>query len=462
MRLYEKILHFSKAEVALDIDSLDRALSGVLSENERAIRFAVVDSEGDSIRCEVGILETDAQVSSSDPLFRILRRSYENTSQFNAVVVIPTGIGAEIGGHAGDAAPVIRLLSGAVDRIITHPNAVNASDINELPPNAVFVEGSVLTRLMMGTAALQPVRSNRQLIIVDKHIDALFVNSAINSVSAARTSLGANCVEVIQLDPPIQMMGRFTESGIAAGTVLGLERVCKVLEDRRGEYDAVALASVIDVPFNYHSDYFTSGGDMINPWGGVEAMLTHAISMLYNVPSAHSPMFESREIANLDVGIVDPRMAAEAVSVTFLHCILKGLHQSPRIVVDNGPNPAPGLVTSGDVSCVVIPDGCLGLPTLAALEQGIPLIAVKENRNLMKNDLSRLPWAKGQFTIVENYLEAAGVIAAMRQGVAVESVRRPIGATSSSIMDLHHRGSEDVAQSAESRRSQLEGASDPV
>ena len=34
-------------------------------------------------------------------------------------------------------------------------------------------------------------------------------------------------------------------------------------------------------------------------------------------------MFESREIANTDPGIVDPRMAAEAVSMTFLQSTLK-------------------------------------------------------------------------------------------------------------------------------------------
>ena len=61
---------------------------------------------------------------------------------------------------------------------------------------------------------------------------------------------------------------------------------------------------------------------MINPWGGVEAMLTHALSTMYNIPTAHSPMFESREVANMDPGIVDPRMAAEAVSATFLQCTL--------------------------------------------------------------------------------------------------------------------------------------------
>ncbi len=86
----------------------------------------------------------------------------------------------------------------------------------------------------------------------------------------------------------------------------------------------------------------------------------------------------------------------------------------------------PGVFTAADISCLVIPDGCLGLPTLAALEQGISVIAVRENRNLMKNDLSALPWAPGQFHQVGNYSEAVGVIAAIRAGIGPATVRRPL------------------------------------
>jgi hypothetical protein len=208
-----------------------------------------------------------------------------------------------------------------------------------------------------------------------------------------------------------------------------MEDLCRVLEERIGQYDAVALSSVIDVPHEFHQGYFDAEGQMVNPWGGVEAMLTHALSSMYNIPTAHSPMFESREIANIDPGIVDPRMAAEAVSTTFLHCILKGLHRSPKIVTDPIAMWHPSVFTAADVSCLVIPDGCIGLPTLAALEQGIKVIAVRENRNLMRNDLSALPWATGQFYPVENYWEAAGVMMALKAGVAPEAVRRPLAQT---------------------------------
>lgn len=185
---------------------------------------------------------------------------------------------------------------------------------------------------------------------------------------------------------------------------------------------------------------------MVNPWGGVEAMLTHMLSTLRDVPTAHSPMFEARDIANADPGIVDPRMAAEAVSYTFLQCTLKGLQRSPRIVAHPQFGQS-GLIDVTNVSCIVIPDGCIGIPTLAALAQGIPVIAVRENRNLMQNDLSTLPWKSGQLTIVENYWEAAGVIAALRAGISPQSVRRPLHKVGTSMfktdIDLKAVGSKE-------------------
>ena len=110
----------------------------------------------------------------------------------------------------------------------------------------------------------------------------------------------------------------------------------------------------------------------------------------------------------------------------FLQCILKGLQKSPKIVTDQETMRESSVLTARDVSCLVIPDGCLGLPTLAALEQGIPVIAVRENANLMKNDLRELPWKQGQLHIVENYWEAAGVLAALRAGIEPAAARRPL------------------------------------
>lgn len=395
------------------------------------VRVIVAATTEWGYRCEVGAISGLGR-SGRPPLgsvFEFRRRATENADKFNVALLVPTGVGAEIGGHAGDAGPVARMLSEVCDTLVLHPNVVNASDLNEMPDTALYVEGSVVTRLLMGTVGLQPVRSNRVLVVVDSHRDELFVHAAINAVGGARATYGLSVPEVVCLDPPVMLRARFAASGRSAGRVEQMDGLLELLDDRRGQYDAVALSSVIDVPAEFHQGYFDAGGSMVNPWGGVEAMLTHSLSSMYNVPSAHSPMFESQEIANMDPGVVDPRMAAEAVSTTFLQCTLKGLQRSPRIVTDPEAMSRPGVLTAEDISCLVIPDGCLGLPTMAALEQGMAVIAVRENRNLMANDLSALPWAPGQFQRVENYWEAAGVMAALQAGIDPASVRRPLAPT---------------------------------
>jgi len=392
------------------------------------VRFVVTATTANRYRCELGVVSglLDEQLKHTCSIFDYAPRVTENTASFNAVLLVPTGIGSIIGGHAGDANPVARLLASVCDTLITHPNVVNASDINDLPENGLYVEGSVITRVMMGISGLQPVRANRVLAVIDEHPDKMFINIATNSVSAARASYGLQCPAVIRLDPPLYLKSVYAASGRAVGRVERLEGLIEVLEDYKGQYDALALSTQIEVPKNYHVDYYTARGAMINPWGGAEAILTHAISSIYDIPAAHAPMLESQEIADLDLGLVDPRMAAEEISNGFFICVLKGLQRSPRLVKDVRQGNRPGVLTASDISCLVIPDGCLGLPTLAALEQGIPVIAVRENKNIMANDLSALPWAPGQLQVVENYWEAVGVMSALKQGVDPNSVRRPL------------------------------------
>ena len=418
------------------LDYFRKELVQALSNGEIPVRFVVTKTDDDSFNCELGVLSgLDKKASAIPSIFDFRKRKIERAGQFNAVLVIPTGVGAQLGGHSGDAGALARLAASVCDNLITHPNVVNAADINELPENGLYVEGSVVSRFLMGTVGLQKVRSNRVLLMVEEHDDKMFHELSINSASAARFGLGLDCPLVIKMKNTILMRAVYSASGRAVGRIEGLGNLCRVLEQYRGNYDAVALATLIQVPKHYHSEYFSDEtGDMVNPWGGVEAMLTHAVSLLFDVPSAHSPMMTSKEIMNLDVGIVDPRKAAEAVSTTYLHCVLKGLHRSPRIVTDSEAIFQPGVLTVEDVSCLIIPEGCIGLPTLAALEQGIPVIAVRENKNCMQNRFEDLPFLPGKLFMVENHLEAIGVMAALRAGVAVDTVRRP--AIQTEVLDV--------------------------
>ena len=413
------------------LEHFARNITEALSPNELPVRFVVTRTNEEYHQCELGILshKNEIDVLQKGSIFDFRKRDFENVNEFNTVLLVPTGIGAEIGGHSGDAGPVARLLAAACDNLVVHPNVVNAADINEMPENTLYVEGSVITRFLMGTVGLQKIRSNRVMLVIDRHEDSFFHEAAINSVSAARAAFGLDCPLVIVMDDKVLMRSLYSNSGRAVGRIEYLELLCEILEKYRSKYDAVALSTLIEVPEHFHEDYFRDDIDIVNPWGGVEAMLTHTISILFDVPSAHSPMMTSKEVMNLDVGVVDPRKAAEAVSTTYLHCILKGLHKSPRIISNPSIHGHSGTLTVSDVSCLVIPDGCVGLPTLAAIEQGIPVIAVRENRNRMQNRLEELPFTQGKLFVVDNYLEVVGIMNALKAGVAPETVRRPLGRT---------------------------------
>ena len=173
MRFLEREISFPKVQGNRDLLSyIEEQTSSCLSEEGLLpIRIAVTDSFGLRIINAKLVLyarKTQAALRKRSWYLNSENESLRIRKNFNVVFLIPTGIGCEIGGHAGDATPVARLLSSSCDNLITHPNVFNASDLNEMPENSLYVEGSTICRLMMGTVGLQPVRSNRILAIIDE------------------------------------------------------------------------------------------------------------------------------------------------------------------------------------------------------------------------------------------------------------------------------------------------------
>jgi hypothetical protein len=211
------------------------------------------------------------------------------------------------------------------------------------------------------------------------------------------------------------------------GRIERLGNLLNVLRDKRSQYDAIALATRITPHIDtveLHRSYFGDGGP--NPWGGVEAILTHLLSSVLDVPTAHAPTMSSEALRTESWGVVEPRTAAEVISTTYLFCVLKGLNKAPQVLLNPTGVFDPSVLTAEDISALVIPDGCVGLPTLAAVEQGIPVVAVRNNTNLMRNDLRALPFRAGQLRYAQNYYEAAGILAAMKAGVAPATIARPM------------------------------------
>jgi len=336
-----------------------------------------------------------------------VRRKLSNNRQtVNVVFIIPTGLGCDIGGHAGDAAPAARLIAETCDKLILHPNVVNASDINEMAPNALYVEGSMLDRFLEGKTCLKEVRSNKILVLVNPGVSP----DVINAVAASRATLGVDAtIEV--LGKPFKMKG-WVENGFATGEHSGLNHLI-VQAQCRFSYNALAVITEINVDEGVALEYFKTGG--VNPWGGIEAIVSRKISDIINKPVAHAPV-ESQETKDnpelLNIAytkILDPRIAAEACSMTYLHCVLKGLQRAPR--------PSENGISVDSVGCLVTPTGCVGRPHKACIDRGIPIIAVKENDSHQNQYDERIIY-------VDNYVEAAGMISLLKSGVTLESVTR--------------------------------------
>ena len=54
------------------------------------------------------------------------------------IFIVPTGIGGEVGGFAGDALPTAKLLASASGCLITHPNGLNGGTLSEKNNNISF------------------------------------------------------------------------------------------------------------------------------------------------------------------------------------------------------------------------------------------------------------------------------------------------------------------------------------
>lgn len=376
--------------------------------NGDPIRLVVDNTKNNHFNCSVGVIQSN-RIANRRSLFSFSERLLTYDDKFRVALMIPTGLGASVGGHAGDAGPTARLLASVCDTLITHPNVVNASDINEMTDNTLYVEGYLFTEHLLGRVGLQRVRQNRVLVVIDGSANQRYIDAAINAVNAARASYGLDCSDIVVLDPSFTMEVGMCHNGRAGGVIENLDGLYNMLCDRRGTYDAIALTSLVKVSQTARNHYYKEGG--VNPWGGVEAMLTHAISHHFQVPCAHAPMMESAEVEALNYGVIDPRDAAEIVSITYLQCALKGLNRAPRLC-------EPGV----DVSCLVTPRMCLGLPVLAAHERGIPIIAVNDKLQVEAVDCTDYVYA----IVVDNYIEAAGVVAALRAGISVKSLRRPL------------------------------------
>ncbi|KAF3432206.1 hypothetical protein FNV43_RR26945 [Rhamnella rubrinervis] len=342
---------------------------------------------------------------------------------YTSVMIVPTGIGAAIGGYAGDALPVARALSSVVDCLITHPNVLNAAMLYWPMPNALYVEGYALDRFAEGLWGLQPVHQNRVGLVLDAGIEEDLRLRHLQVADAARASLGLPVVEYVVTDTPLEVeMWVDPNSRQSTGRIKrpdSLLRAVRTLVNQT-RVDAIAVVGRFPDDDVQETDDYRQGMG-IDILAGVEAIISHLVVREFHIPCAHAPALSSPPLCLS----LSPKSAAEELGYTFLPCVLAGLSNAPQYVVNNSESLEKGCILASDVDSVILPiNACAGDGAIAFARSNRKkplIIAVEENETVLNDTPDNLGIGAVK---VSNYWEAIGVIAAHKAGVNPHSLRR--------------------------------------
>lgn len=336
---------------------------------------------------------------------------------FTAVLIIPTGIGASIGGYAGDAMPVVRAMAQICDRLITHPNVLNGAQLYWNAPHIHYVEGYALDCFAAGLWGLQPVHQNRIGLLLDAAIEPELRLRHIQAAEAAKATLGLNLTDYVVTDAPVGVELRMAASGASWGTIQNEGTLLRAAETLIHKAQADAIAVVARFPdeeadSSSLQDYRHGVG--VDAIAGAEAIISHLIVRQFQIPCAHAPALSPLPVD----AEVSPKAAAEELGYTFLPCVLMGLSRAPRLLA----TPSPQSIWADSVDAVIVPaNACGGSATLSLSQSSV--ITVADNSTQMQVPAASL----GIKTLeVSSYLEAVGVLAALQAGVNPLTLRPEI------------------------------------
>ncbi|NEP12515.1 MAG: DUF3326 domain-containing protein [Symploca sp. SIO2C1] len=363
-----------------------------------------------------------------------------NQRPYTVVLIVPTGIGASIGGYAGDALPVARAISQICDRLITHPNVLNGAQLYWNLPNASYVEGYGLDKFAAGCWGLRPVHQNRVGLILDQGIEPDLRLRHIQAADATRATLGLNLTDYLVTDAPLQVELRTAASGASWGTIGNPGSLLRAAEVLIKQARAEAIAVVARFPDETDDEALQAyrHGQGVDYLAGAEAVISHLVVRTFQVPCAHAPALMPLP---LDPNL-SPRSAAEELGYTFLPCILVGLSRAPQFVEKTSlsqttspkviSSSAPVDIWAEAVDAVVVPaSACGGSALLNFSQSGTQIIAVEENQTSMQV----FPEYLGIKAMrVNSYLEALGFLVAHRAGISVDAL-------SPSLSSLHRLSS---------------------
>lgn len=337
---------------------------------------------------------------------------------YSVVLIVPTGIGASIGGYAGDALPVARAIAQTCDRLITHPNVLNGAQLYWPIPNAFYVEGYGLDQFAQGLWGLQSVRQNRIGLILDHSIEPDLRLRHLQAADGLRATLGLSLTDYVVTDAPLEVELRTSASGASWGTISNPGSLLRAAEKLIKQGFAEAIAIVARFPDDLNSLALENyrHGCGVDPLAGAEAVISHLVVRQFRIPAAHAPALSPLPLDPL----LSPKSAAEEMGYTFLPCVLVGLSRAPQFVTQ----PVTNSIWADQVDAVIIPQSaCGGSGILSFSQQKSLIIAVENNKTQMQVS----PEPIGIKAIkVNSYIEALGLLVAHRAGISFESLNPSI------------------------------------
>lgn len=394
----EPVLDLARAEVA-------KAEAG----GSHVLRWGIVASDDRTFTLELATAE-DAGPA------RQVARSVDpagGTPGTHVAMVVPTGVGAEVGGFIGDAGPWSRVLESVADTVIVHPNVVNAADFYTGGDRSLYVDGLTLDEFFAGRVRLASrPRPPRVGVVLDQLPPPLH-RRLVNAVNAMRTVGGVDIVAYAACPEKVRVRTERSAVGHFVGTVDNPEGLFAAVESVVGAgAEVIAVVSAI-TGAGSEAVFAHYDGHGPNPVGAIEALISRAVTWQTGLPCAHAPAFVEG-VGQRDE-IIDPRAAAEVASGTGLPCVLQGLRFTPSVAAGIGV---------ADLTAVIVPFSCAGgAPAIAAADFGVPLVAVRGNATTVGigADALGLP----STVVVESYAEAVAYVAAQRAGVSWAALSRP-------------------------------------
>jgi hypothetical protein len=359
---------------------------------------------------------------------------------YTVMLIVPTGIGASIGGYAGDALPTAKAISQVCDRLITHPNVLNGAQLYWNLPNVLYTEGYALDQFAAGNWNLRPVHSNKIGLLIDCGTEPDLITRHLQAADAARATLGLTLTDYVLTDEPLNVSLKTATSGATWGTIGNPDSLLRAAEKLITQAGATAIAVIArfpddDIGSDALQDYRQGHG--VDPLAGAEAVISHLIVRQFKIPCAHAPALSPLE---LDPKL-SPKSAAEELGHTFLPCVLVGLSRAPQFVeqlIDDVDDPNIDKVDlyvksqprnnqtrhqiqsidihRDQVNALILPESACGGSALLHLSQtSTQIITVKENTSRMQVSPADLGI---NALSVNSYLEAIGTLVALRHGIS--------------------------------------------